>query len=217
MKFTILTLFPEMLDSVFADSILASAKNKKLIEIEMVNIRDFADNKHKRVDDTTYGGGAGMLMTCQPLFDCIEMVKLRAKENHCVIFVTPSGERLNQIQVESFSKKYDEIIILCGRYEGIDQRVRDALVDYEISIGDYVLTGGELAAGVLVDSISRLIPGVLGKEASHEEESFSKSLERKREYPQYTKPADFRGMKVPDVLLSGHNKNISKWRKDNCF
>ena len=216
MKFTILTLFPEMVENILSESILGRAQDSEKIEIQVVNIRDYSVNKHKKVDDEPYGGGAGMLMTCQPLFDAIEDVKSKAEKQHTVLYMSPRGEKLEQKQVEEFSVGYDEIILLCGHYEGIDQRVIDALVDVEVSIGDYVLTGGELPACVFVDAVSRLIPGVLGKEASHKEESFSEELDRKKEYPHYTRPSDFRGLKVPDVLLSGNHAEIEKWRKENC-
>ncbi|MBT4937397.1 tRNA (guanosine(37)-N1)-methyltransferase TrmD [Candidatus Peregrinibacteria bacterium] len=217
MTFTVLTLFPEMLSPFFQESILKRAQDSSSIKINIVNIREYTKNKHKRVDDTPYGGGAGMLLSCQPLFDCIEDRKKKAKKNHIVVYMSPQGNKLSQFKVEQFSKKYEEIIILCGHYEGIDERVKDALIDIEVSIGDYVLSGGEIPAAVLIDSISRLIPGVLGKEASHEEESFSKALKRKKEYPHYTRPSDFRGMKVPEVLLSGNHKDIQKWRVNHSY
>lgn len=215
MTFTILTLFPEMLSPFFQESILKRAQDSGHITINIINIRGYSKDKHKRVDDTPYGGGAGMLLTCQPLFDCITERKKKAKKNHIVIYLSPQGAKLSQFKVEQFSKKYDEIILLCGHYEGIDQRVKDSLIDREISIGDYVLSGGEIPAAVFVDALSRLTPGVLGKEASHEEESFSKSLKRKKEYPHYTRPAEFQGMKVPEVLLSGNHKSIEEWRKNH--
>ncbi len=210
MKFDILTLFPDLILPYFEDSILKRAIEKKLISLQIHNIRDYSTDKHKKVDDTPYGGGAGMLMTCQPLFDSIRAAK--KTNSGPVIFLTPQGERFTQQKAEELSK-HKEIILLCGRYEGIDQRVRDELIDHEISIGDFVLTGGELPALVLIDSISRLIPGVLGKEESAEEDSFSKKLDRKLEYPHYTKPADYEGLVVPDVLLSGNHAEIEKWRK----
>lgn len=213
MRFDILTIFPEIFSSYFNESIIKRAIEKNLLEIHIHDIRKFSKDKHKKVDDVPYGGGAGMLMKAQPLYDAIKAVK---KENKGpVIYMTPQGKTLNQIKVEKINKKHKELIILCGRYEGIDQRIRDSLVDEEISIGNYVLTGGELAAMIVIDSVSRLIPGVLGKEDSHLEDSFSKSLNRKKEYPHYTRPAIFKGMEVPKVLLSGHHKEIEKWRKKN--
>lgn len=183
-----------------------------LIDLHVHNIRDFSKDKHKNVDDTPYGGGAGMVMTCQPLFDAIKTVK---KENKGpVIFLTPQGETFKQEKAEELAK-LDEIILLCGRYEGIDQRVRDALIDQEISVGDYVLTGGELPALVLMDTVSRLVPGVLGKEQSAEEDSFTELLDRMKEYPHYTKPEEFEGMRIPEVLLSGNHAAIREWRMKN--
>ncbi|MBN2096521.1 tRNA (guanosine(37)-N1)-methyltransferase TrmD [Candidatus Peregrinibacteria bacterium] len=197
------------------ESILKKAQGKGVITIKIHDIRDYSEDKHRKVDDTPYGGGAGMVFTPQPLFDCIEAVKKKAPKAP-VIYMTPKGQRLTQTKVEKLSIKFTQLILLCGHYEGIDQRVIDALVDQEISIGDYVLSGGELAAMVMVDAISRLVPGAIGKEASHEEETFSKKLGRKKEYPHYTKPAEFRGMKVPEVLLNGHHAEIEKWRKNHC-
>lgn len=214
MKFDILSLFPSTFTSYLGESILKRALENKLIEVQIHNIRDYSEDKHQKVDDTPYGGGAGMVMTCQPLFSCIEAIK---EKNHGpVIFLTPHGEKFNQKKAESLSK-FTEIILLCGRYEGIDQRVRDKLVDEEISIGDFVLTGGELPAMMIVDAISRLIPGVLGHEESAHEDSFSEKLKGKKEYPHYTKPAEFRDLKVPDVLLSGNHAQIETWRKENCI
>ena len=192
MRFDILTLFPEIFNSYFSESIIKRAQEKNLIEIKIHNIRDYSKNKHKNVDDIPFGGGAGMVLTPQPLYDCIEEIK--KNNNGLLIYLTPQGSKFSQYKAEQFAKKQSNLIILCGRYEGIDQRIIDHFVDLEISIGDYVLTGGELGAMVLIDSISRLIPGVLGKEESHLEDSFSKQLNRKKEYPHYTRPADFKGM-----------------------
>ncbi len=219
-KFHILTLFPEMFTGFLNESILKKAQGKKLIDINLHNIRDFSTNKHRKVDDTPYGGGAGMVFTPQPLFDCIEHIKILAPEAP-VIYLSPRGRRLTQPYAESLNKKFvqkksedsKQFILLCGHYEGIDQRVIDTLVDFELSIGDYVLSGGEIPAMVFVDVMSRINPGVLGNKESHEEESFSKRLDRKKEYPHYTKPAEFRGMKVPEVLLNGHHAEIEKWRR----
>ena len=196
------------------ESILKKAQGKGVIEIKLHDIRDYSKNKHKKVDDTPYGGGAGMVFTVQPLFDCIESVKKLAPKAP-VIYMTPKGKKLTQIRVERLSTKFTQLILLCGHYEGIDQRVIDSLVDMEISIGDYVLSGGELAAMVVVDAVSRLVPGAIGRQESHEEETFSKKLDRKKEYPHYTKPADFRGMKVPEVLLNGNHAEIERWRKQH--
>jgi len=219
LRFDILTLFPSFFteNPYFDYSILGEAKKKRLLELKIHNIRDYSTDKHHKVDDTPYGGGAGMLMTCQPLFDSIEAVKNSQQKAYGeagpVIFLTPHGKNWSQPKAEKIARKYKSIILLCGRYEGIDQRVREMMVDQEISIGNYVLTGGELPAMALIDSITRLIPGVLGNTNSSEEDSFSKKLGRKREYPHYTKPADFRGMKVPEVLQSGNHGAIEKWRK----
>ena len=212
MKFHVLTIFPEMFKGFLNESILKKAQGKGVIKIKLHDIRKYSKDKHKKVDDTPYGGGAGMVFTPQPLFDCIKTVKKLAPKAP-VIYLSPKGQRLTQTRAERLSKKFVQLILVCGHYEGIDQRVIDALVDMEISIGDYVLSGGELPAMVLIDAISRLVPGAIGKEASHEEETFSKKLGRKKEYPHYTKPAVFRGMKVPDVLLTGHHAEIEKWRR----
>lgn len=214
MQFHILTIFPEMFKGFMNESILKKAQGKGVIEITLHDIRDYSEDKHKKVDDTPYGGGAGMLFTPQPLFDCIEAVKKIAPKAP-VIYLTPKGQKLTQTRVERLNTKFDQLILLCGHYEGIDQRVIDKLVDMEISIGDYVLSGGELAAMVIVDAISRLVPGAIGRHESHEEETFSKKLDRKKEYPHYTKPAVFRGMKVPDVLLNGNHAEIKKWRNEH--
>lgn len=219
MEFHILTIFPEMFKGFLNESILKKAQGKGVIKIELHDIRKFSEDKHKKVDDTPYGGGAGMVFTPQPLFDCIEHVKKKAeaktKAKVPVIYLTPAGKRLTQARVEYMAKRYDKIILLCGHYEGIDQRVIDELVDMELSIGDYVLSGGEIPAMVVIDAVSRLVPGAIGKEESHMEESFTKKLGRKKEYPHYTKPADFRGFKVPDVLLSGNHAQIERWRRNH--
>ena len=211
MRFTVLTLFPELFKNFLKESIIGRAIKAKKVKIDLVNIRDFAENKHGKVDDTPFGGGEGMVMQCQPIFSAIEsLTKQKGKKR--VIYLSPRGRKFTQRAAERLGK-YDEIVFLCGRYEGVDQRVIDALVDEEISIGDYVLTGGELPAMVLMDAVIRLVPGVLGKEGSHAYDSFSKAFGGKKEYPHYTKPAEFRGMKVPDVLLSGNHVEIEKWRK----
>jgi tRNA (guanine37-N1)-methyltransferase len=213
MRYDILTIFPQIFDSYLKESIIKRALKNKLIEIHIHDIRKFSKDKHHKTDDIPFGGGAGMVMTPQPLHDAITHVK---KQNQGpVIFLTPQGQRFTQPKAETIAKKYKQLILICGRYEGIDQRIRDSLVDLEISIGDFVLTGGELPAMIMVDAISRLIPDVLGKEESHLEDSFSKKLARKKEYPHYTRPATFKGMDVPEILLSGHHKNIENWRKKN--
>ncbi len=208
MKFDVLTLFPEMFDNL-KQSIIGRAQEKELIEINTTNIRDFSKNKHKKVDDTPYGGGAGMVMMPDIVYDAYQSVRTdKAK----VIYMSPQGKKLDQKKVEDLSKE-SHLIILCGHYEGIDQRVIDKIVDEEISIGDYVLTGGEIPAMVLIDSVSRYVKGVL-KEESIKEESFSNGL---LEYPQYTRPEVFEGEKVPEVLLSGNHQNIDKWRKEKSL
>ena len=209
MKFDILTLFPEMFEAL-NESIIGKAKEKSLIEINLINIRDFSKDKHKKVDDTPYGGGAGMVMMPDVVYDAYSSIKDR--EDAKVIYLSPQGKTLNQEKVKELSKE-NHLILLCGHYEGIDQRVLDEIVDEEISIGDYVLTGGELPAMVLVDSVSRYVEGVL-KAESIEEESFSNNL---LEYPQYTRPEEFRGKRVPEVLISGHHENIKKWREEKAL
>ncbi len=209
MKFDILTLFPEMFETV-KQSIIGRAVEKDLIDINLINIRDFSENKHKKVDDTPYGGGAGMVMMPDVVYRAYLAIK--DKENAKVIYLSPKGKTLNQKRVESLSKE-KHLILLCGHYEGIDQRVLDEIVDEEISIGDYVLTGGEIPAMVLIDSVSRYIDGVL-KDESIKEESFSNGL---LEYPQYTRPEVFLDKKVPEILLSGHHENIRKWREEQSL
>ena len=208
MQFDVLTLFPEMFESL-NESIIGRAKEKGLININLVNIRDFSKNKHKKVDDTPYGGGAGMVMMPDVVYDAYKALNT---ENAKVIYMSPQGQKLNQAKVVELSKE-KQLVLLCGHYEGIDQRVIDEIVDEEISIGDYVLTGGELPAMILIDSVSRYIEGVL-KEDSTKEESFSEGL---LEYPQYTRPESFNGHKVPEVLLSGHHENIDKWRREQSL
>lgn len=209
MNFSILTIFPKILDSYLNESIIKRAIEKKIIAVDFYDIRTLSKNKHHKVDDTPYGGGPGMVMTPQPLRDSI--IAAKKKNKGPIIFLTPHGKILTHRIAKRLSK-LDEIILLCGRYEGIDQRIRDTLVDEEISIGKYVLTGGELPAMVIIDAITRLLPGTLGDENSAEEDSFTSKLKGKKEYPHYTKPAEFNKMKVPDVLLSGDHKKIEQWR-----
>ena len=209
MKFHVLTLFPEIPRAFFESSIMAKAVEKEIIAYELVNIRDFAFDKHKTCDDSPYGGGAGMLMKTEPLKRALDSVKSKKKR---VIYVTPSGKPFTQKLAYELSKEKD-LVLVCGRYEGIDQRIIDSYVDDEISIGDYVLSSGEVAATVIIDAVYRLVEGVISKE-SLEEESFSDGL---LEYPQDTRPEVFEGMKVPDILLSGHHENIRKWREEKSL
>ena len=209
-----MTLFPEIFNSYFGESIMKRAIEKGIIEVFVYNIRDFSANKHKKVDDYPFGGGAGMLMTPQPIYDTYKhRVDTHNIENPRVIYLTPKGKTLKQGIVKGFSKEED-IILLCGHYEGIDQRIIDLIVTDEISIGDYVLTGGELPALILVDAIARLIPGVLNQNESFEDESFENDL---LEYPHYTRPREFMGLNVPDVLLSGNHQKIEAWRKEQAI
>ncbi|MBK5515668.1 tRNA (guanosine(37)-N1)-methyltransferase TrmD [Bacillus sp. TH11] len=208
MKIDILTLFPDMFTGVFGSSILKKAQEKEAVELRVVNFRDYADNKHSTVDDYPYGGGAGMVLKAQPIFDAVEALKGHAEQRPRVVLLCPQGERYTQRKAEEFAKE-DHLIFICGHYEGYDERIREHIVTDEISIGDYVLTGGELASMVVTDSVVRLLPGVLGNQTSQVEDSFSTGL---LEHPHYTRPADFRGMKVPDVLMSGNHKNIDEWR-----
>ena len=208
MKFDVLTLFPEMFQSL-EESIIGKAREKGLIEINLINIRDFSKDKHKKVDDTPYGGGAGMVMKPDVVYDAYASVK---EENAKVIYLSPQGKVLNQQKVKELSKE-NHLILLCGHYEGIDQRVLEEIVDEEISIGDYVLTGGELPAMVLIDAVSRYNNGVISEE-SRKEESFANGM---LEYPQYTRPEVFEGVRVPEVLLSGHHENIEKWRREEAL
>ena len=210
MKIDILTLFPEMFEAL-NHSIMARAQKNNLIEINVTNIRDYSKDNNKRCDDYSYGGGAGMVMTPQPLFDAINAVKT---ENSYVIYLSPKGKVLKQSMVEEISKKYNHLVLLCGHYEGIDERIIELCVDEEISIGDYVLTGGELPAMVLADAVARYVPNVLGNDETTTEESFNNNL---LEYPQYTRPSEFMGKKVPEVLLNGNHQEIAKWRKEKSL
>ncbi len=208
MKFDVLTLFPEMFE-LLNKSVIGKAIEKGIIDINLINIRDFSKDKHRKVDDTPYGGGAGMVIRPDVVYDAYTSIK---DKNAKVIYLSPQGQVLNQKKVEDLSKQ-EHIILLCGHYEGIDQRVIDEIVDEEISIGDYVLTGGEIPAIVLIDTVSRYVDGVLNKE-SIKEESFSNGL---LEYPQYTRPEVFCGKKVPEVLISGHHENIRNWRRNEAI
>lgn len=210
MKFSIMTLFPDMVKNVLGESIIGRAQDSGRIEIECVNIRDYTTDKHRKTDDTPYGGGVGMIMTCQPIFDCYESIAARIPEGNKkrVIYMSPKGRQFNHAVAKELSE-YDNLIFLCGHYEGVDQRVIDAIVDDEISIGDYVVTGGEIPACIVIDATARLLDGVLSSAECYEGESVASGI---LEYPQYTKPRVFRDMAVPDILLSGDHKKIDLWR-----
>jgi tRNA (guanine37-N1)-methyltransferase len=208
MKFDILTLFPGMFGGPFSESIIKRAIEDGLIDIRLHDIRDYSSDRHKTADDSPYGGGAGMVMKVEPLAACIEAVRSERGDAR-VILTTPRGKRFDQSLATELARE-EGLLIICGRYEGVDERVRDLFVDDEISLGDFVMTGGELAAMVIVDAVSRLLPGVLGSADSALSDSFSDGL---LEYPHYTRPAEFRGLAVPDVLLSGNHREIEKWRR----
>lgn len=212
LDFYILTLFPEMINQTLSHSIIGRAVKDGIIDIDAVDIRDFSKDKHRHVDDYPYGGGAGMVMQSQPIYDAYSNVKSKAGDMR-VVYLTPQGRKFDQRIAEELSKERN-LMLLCGHYEGIDERVIEEIVTDEISIGDFVLTGGELAAMCVIDAVARLIPGVLNKEESFENESFSDGL---LEYPQYTRPPVFMGNAVPDVLLSGHHANIDKWRREKSL
>ena len=213
MRIDIMTLFPEMCERVLSESIIGRSREGGLVEINCVNIRDYSKDKHRRVDDATYGGGLGMLMQVDPIYDCFCDLEEKIGSRPHLIYMSPQGKTLTQERVKELSQM-DNIAILCGHYEGVDERVIEEIVDEEISIGDYVLTGGELPALVLADSISRMLPGVLAEDAAFEEESHYNSL---LEYPQYTRPYEWHGKKVPDVLISGHHANINKWHREQSL
>ena len=213
MNFHILTLFPEMVMDGLNTSIIGRAQSKGLLSVEAINIRDFAENKHNRVDDYTYGGGAGMLMQAGPVYGAYQSVVEKANSKPRVIYLSPQGQTFSQAKAEELAKE-EELIFLCGHYEGIDERVLEEIVTDYVSIGDYVLTGGELPAMVMIDAISRLIPGVLHNDVSAEFESFQDNL---LEYPQYTRPEEWHGKKVPEILLSGHHANVEKWRRQQSI
>ena len=217
MRFDSLTLFPDLVLHVLGESIIGRAQKSGAISVHAHNIRDYSEDKNRRVDDTPYGGGKGMLMAAPPIDNCYRAVREQiltenpqAKQRF--VYLSPRGSVLTQQKAQELAQ-YDNLILLCGHYEGIDQRVIDEIVDEEISIGDYVLTGGEIPACILVDCVARLVPGVLSDAACYENESFSEGL---LEYPQYTRPYEFHGMKVPDVLLSGHHANIEAWRRERA-
>ena len=217
MRFDIMTLFPQLVETVLSESIIGRARRAGFINVNTYNIRDYSQDKHHRVDDTPYGGGMGMLMMAPPVYDCYSAViadtapEAAEGERRRVIYMSPKGRVLTQKRAAELAADYDRLIILCGHYEGIDQRVLDEIVDEDISIGDYVLTGGEIPACILVDCVARLCPGVLADDACFRDESLTDDL---LEYPQYTRPYEFHGVKVPDVLISGHHANIDKWRHE---
>ena len=209
MKINVMTLFPEIFNSYIGESMMKKAVENNILDVKVYNIRDFSENKHKKVDDYPFGGGAGMVMTPQPIFSTYKhIIEENNIENPRVIYLSPKGRTFDQNMAKSFSEE-ENIIFLCGHYEGIDQRIIDMIVTDEVSIGDYVLTGGELPALVMIDSISRLIPGVLNRVESFEDETFENNL---LEYPQYTRPREFEGIEVPDIILSGNHGKIDQWR-----
>lgn len=216
MKLSILTLFPAMFDGIFGHSILKQAQEKEVIQFDVINFRDYSADRHQRVDDYPYGGGGGMVLTPQPVFDAVDVLRKQQNKNvkpPRVILLCPQGERYTQKKAEEFADE-DHLILICGHYEGYDERIREHLVTDEISIGDYVLTGGEVGAMVIADSVTRLQPGALGNEQSAVTDSHSTGL---LEYPHYTRPAEFRSMRVPDILLSGHHERINVWRKEQAL
>ncbi len=207
MKITILTLFPKMFEAL-NESLIGKAINKNLIELEVVNFRDFSNNKHKKVDDYAFSGGAGMVLTPQPIYDCLQSVLIK---DSYVVYMSPKGTPLTQNKVKNLATTIKHLVIICGHYEGMDERIITLCVNEQISVGDFVLTGGEIPAMALVDSVSRYVDGVLHNSESTEDESFSDGL---LEYPQYTRPQEFMGLKVPDVLISGNHKEIEKWKQE---
>lgn len=213
MKIDVLTLFPEMFKGVLQQSILKRAQERDLLQVKFYDIRDYADNKHRQVDDAPFGGGQGMLLMPQPAFDCLEDVLSKAEKNRCVAYLSPQGQPFTTQTAKRLSG-VDELVLLCGHYEGVDQRVIDTFVEEEISLGDFILTGGEIAAMAVIDAVARFVPGVLGSAASAHEDSFANGL---LEYPQYTRPSEFRGQKVPDILLSGDHAKINRWRREQSI
>lgn len=213
MRIDILTLFPEMVDGVLSESIIGRARKNGYIEINCINIRDFSKDKHRRVDDYPYGGGTGMVMQAQPIYDACQSIIKFSDTKPVIIYMSPQGKVFNQKTAKKLAQ-YEHIVLLCGHYEGVDERVIEEVVDFELSVGDYVLTGGELPAIVVADCVSRLVPGVLANADAYTEESHYNGL---LEYPQYTRPPEFMGRKVPEVLLSGHHKNIAEWRREQSI
>jgi len=214
MRFDVLTLFPALFDSYLQQSLLAKAIANGLIDVRRWNFRDWAGGKHKSVDDTPYGGGPGMLLTCPPVFDCVEAVQQEGPAPGELIMLTPAGRRLDQRLVEELAAK-PRLVLLCGRYEGFDDRIRQGLQPREVSVGDFICNGGEVPAMLIIDACSRLVPGVLGDETSSRYESFAES--GLLEYPQYTRPREYRGMEVPEVLLNGNHAEIARWREQQSI
>ena len=213
MRFDVLTLFPDMFEAVLGDSIIGRAREKGLVELNFINIRDFSKNKHKKVDAYPYSGGGGMVMAAQPIYDAYCHITEGLSYKPLTIYLSPQGQVFSQGVVTKLSKE-EHIILLCGHYEGVDQRVLDEIVDMEISIGDFVLTGGEIAAMAVVDAVSRMVPGVLSNEGSYENESHYNGL---LEFPQYTRPEEFLGRRVPEILISGHHAKIEEWKRQQSL
>lgn len=219
MRFDIMTLFPELVRTVLEESVIGRAQKNGAITVRVHNIRDYAEDKHNRVDDTPYGGGKGMLMMAPPIWRCYRDILRRQDAEGLedlrrhVVYLSPAGQVLDQRKAEGLARDYNNLILLCGHYEGVDHRIVEEIVDEEISIGDFVLTGGEIPACILTDCVARLVPGVLSDPECYEKESISSGM---LEYPQYTRPYDYHGMKVPDVLLSGHHGNIDRWRAEQA-
>ena len=218
MRFDVMTLFPELVETVLGESIIGRARASGAIEVHTHNIRDYSKDKHRRVDDTPYGGGKGMLMMAPPIYDCycaiLEDSPIEDASRTRRIYMSPQGRVLNQSVAAEFARDIDRYIILCGHYEGVDRRIIDEIIDEELSIGDFVLTGGEIPACILVDCVSRLVDGVLADPECYAKESFSSGL---LEYPQYTRPYEFHGVRVPDVLISGHHARIDAWRDEKSL
>lgn len=213
MRFDVMTLFPDMINAVAETSIIGRAKDAGIIDIHAHDIRDYSKDKHRKVDDTPYGGGMGMLMTVQPVVDCYNSFASSLPENRRVIYLSPKGSVFNHEKALELSK-YDSLVFLCGHYEGIDARIEELIIDEQISVGDFVLTGGELPALTIIDAVSRLIPGVLPDTVCYEDESIASGL---LEYPQYTKPAEYNSLKVPEVLLGGNHEDIRRWRRSEAL